>query len=183
MNFPQITLPSSELGVMIGLVGLLVLIAGTRFYKLTVMAPGFLFGALVASKYGNLLGLPPAGPVEPQVMVGLLLGGAAALAMIFLEQLAIALTGALVGGALVMFVGPMLVTVVEWYVPFIGAFIGALIFPSLYRRLLVPTTALLGAVCVGYGLGFNDNLPVIGVLWLFGSCVQWFFRRPPKSDG
>ena len=183
MNFPQITVPSSELDVMIGLVGLLILIAGTRFYKLTVMAPGFLFGALVAAKYGNLLGLPPAGPIEPQVMVGLLLGGAAALAMIFLEQLAIALTGALAGGALVMLVGPLLVPVVEWYVPFIGALIGAVVFPSLYRRLLVPTTALLGAVCVGYALGFDSNLPAIGVLAIFGSCVQWFFRRSPKSDG
>ena len=41
VNFPQITVPSSELDVMIGLVGLLILIAGTCFYKLTVMAPGF----------------------------------------------------------------------------------------------------------------------------------------------
>ena len=157
------------------------MIAGTRFINDSYGSWIFIW-ALVAAKYEIFLGLPPAGPIEPQVMVGLLFGGAAALAMIF-EQLAIALTGALAGGALVMLVGPLLVPVVEWYVPFIGALIGAVVFPSLYRRLLVPTTALLGAVCVGYALGFDSNLPAIGVLAIFGSCVQWFFRRSPKSDG
>lgn len=167
---------------MIGLVGVLILIAGTRFYKLTLMAPGFIIGALVAVNYGNFLGLPPAGGIDPRLLVGVLLGGAAALAMIFLEQMAIALTGALAGGALVMIVGPMVVASIEWYVPFAGALVGALVFPSLYRKLLVPTTALLGAVCVTHSLSLTDNFVAVASLWLFGTAVQWFFRRSPVKN-
>ena len=76
----------------IGLLGLILLIAGARLYRLLVMSPGFLLGGYV--------GYTQVAFGAPEVQLGIIgvmsvVGG---VLMLMIEQLAVSLLGALLGG-------------------------------------------------------------------------------------
>jgi len=156
--------------IVIGLFGVIVLVCGTRLYRLSVMAPGFLLGWYLSLHI--ISGVSPAVQLM-MVLLSSILGG---IAMLFLEQLAISLMGALIGGGLIQ----ELVTVnqQEWYWPILGAFLGALIFPSIFKKSLTIVTAGIGALCIAYSCNeLNNVLGIIG-LSLFGWITQrWFLRK------
>jgi hypothetical protein len=62
--------------------------------------------------------------------------------------------------------------------PVVGAVVGAVSFPPLYRRAVVVLTALLGAVVVVGVSGYDPLPPVILAVAGVGALVQFAWGRP-----
>jgi hypothetical protein len=159
-----------------GVVGGALLVAGSRLYRLALVAPGIAAGLL--------LGLEITAGASPEIrmVAGLSLGVIGAGVLLLVERLAIALGGAFLLGGLANAVTPLVLPGQDaWYVPIAGAVVGLLIFPKLFRSLLFLFTALGGALCIAWAIGRPQDLPVIGGLWLAGTVIQWL-TRPAKGE-
>ncbi|MFT5683110.1 MAG: hypothetical protein ACI8RZ_004037 [Myxococcota bacterium] len=159
-----------------GVVGGALLVAGSRLYKLALIAPGLAAGLL--------LGLEITSGASPEIrmVAGLCLGIIGAGVMLLVERLAIALGGAFLVGGLANAVTPLILPGQDaWYVPIAGAVVGLLIFPKMFRSLLFLFTALGGALCIAWAIGRPQDLPIIGGLWLAGTVIQWL-TRPAKGE-
>lgn len=146
----------------IGVAGLLLLLAGSRLWRVAVVAPGIVGGAAGGGWLGARLALPP-GWIAALSAVGALIGGVVAM---LVERLAMGLAGVL-GGLGAVAVAERFLAVPWWAWP-IGAVLGALVFPAVWRGALVPITAWLGAVCLGQASGYAEPwvvlpLAVLGV--------------------
>ncbi len=81
-----------------------------------------------------------------------------------LESIAVRLAGALLGGSLAQTIWPVVMTggsVTPWWVPFLGAAIGLLMFPGLYRAMLRVVIPLLGGLLVAQGLGHPGDPQIV----------------------
>ena len=148
--------------------GALLIVAGARFYRVAVAAPGAILGLLLTTHF--LSGL-----TDDTSLTIAAIGGAVIGAMItgFIEKLAIRLAGAMVG-AVAADIGWSLLQSAELpiWAPAAGALVGLLIFPSLWRVALKLITPFLGALCVAYAAGYpNHPLPIAG-LTLLGALIQ-----------
>ncbi|MDG1481253.1 MAG: hypothetical protein P8R54_16795 [Myxococcota bacterium] len=159
-----------------GVVGGALLVAGSRLYKLALVAPGLAAGLLLGLEVTS-----GAGP-EIRMIAGLCLGIIGAGVMLLVERLAISLGGAFLVGGLANAVTPLVLPGQDaWYVPIAGAVVGLLIFPKMFRSLLFLLTALGGALCIAWAIGRPQDLPSIGGLWLAGTVIQWL-TRPAKGE-
>ena len=146
--------------------GVILVLFGSRTYKLFLMSPGAVGGVLLALKYS------PTGDELTKAGIAVGAGIVGALLMILVEQLALsAVGGALVGG-LTLAIGPQFVSVVPWYAPTIGGLIGAMLFPTIYRRSLRIVTPIVGALAVGLALDRPEDLWLLGGLSLVGIVLQ-----------
>ncbi|MBL8617190.1 MAG: hypothetical protein JNM72_16390 [Deltaproteobacteria bacterium] len=154
-----------------GLLGLLLLIAGSRFYRVAIIAPGFLAGVALADHF--LSGLGGALPL----IFALLLGAGGALACHVAERVAVRLVGAVIVSGVVHAVAPLLFQreTPWWWAPVAGA-VGLLLFPRLYERLLPLIGAVLGAICVAWAAGKPQEVGLIGALAAGGLVVQLVWR-------
>ena len=160
-----------------GVVGGALLVAGSRLYKLALIAPGMAAGLL--------LGLEITAGASPQIQLvaGLCLAIVGAGVLLLVERLAVSLGGAFLVGGLANAVTPMFLPGQDaWYVPVAGAVVGLLLFPRLFRSLLFLFTALGGALCIAWAAGRPQDLPLIGGLWLAGTVIQWLTRPGQKED-
>lgn len=155
-------------------VGILLLGWGARLYRLAIAAPGFVLGVFAG------LEVAPTASLLVQAGLALLLGLVGAGLLLFLERLAVALTGAVLVGGLVYAVGPLFVATLPWFAPLVGAAVGLLLFPSLYRLALKIITPLLGALCVAWAFGRPHDLLLIGGLCALGAVFQ--LARGQRSD-
>jgi hypothetical protein len=155
------------------IVGALLLIAGARIYRLVIIAPGFVCGALIATNYVS-------GSQEVKLIVTLVAGIVGAIILTKLEKLALAIVGALLTAGLVYSVAPF-IGVVQWYVPVIAGFVGSLVFPYVYKKALPISTALLGALCIGWSTGLSQDPVMICVFWVGGIVVQTMFGGKLKD--
>ncbi len=159
-----------------GVVGGALLVAGSRLYKLALIAPGLAAGLLLGLEI-----TAGAGP-EIRMVAGLCLGIIGAGVMLLVERLAISLGGAFLVGGLANAITPLVLPGQDaWYVPVAGAVVGLLIFPKMFRSLLFLFTALGGALCIAWAIGRPQDLPIIGGLWLAGTVIQWL-TRPAKGE-
>jgi hypothetical protein len=147
-------------------VGLILVIFGSRTYKLLLVAPGLVAGVLLAIEYA------PVG--DPMTKTGIAIGAgiAGAVLMLMVEKIALSSVGAAVLGGLTMAIGPQFVKEVPWYAATIAGLVGAMIFPAIYRRSLRIVTPILGALAVGFALERPEDLILLGTLSLVGIVLQ-----------
>ena len=165
------------LRVVAGVVGTALAVAGARFYSFAVMAPGILLGAVV----GFALPDTVEDPLKAIVAVAVAVFGA--LVCRFVERAAVASFGAVLSGGLVYTTWPhVMSTATPWWVAAIGALLGVFLFPRAFRALLKPLTAVLGALALGWALGLQDNLAVLGALAVVGTLVQFWSSRKGNKE-
>lgn len=153
--------------------GGLLLVLGSRIYRIAIAVPGALAGMMVASRWG--LGTPES-TFMLMTAAGAALGGMAALA---LEQLAVRLAGGLLGAWVGVVAAPSLgYDGAELWLPAVGAGVGLFLFPRLYRTALLLLTPWLGAVALAYALGRPEEALLVAGLTVVGVVVQLFVTRP-----
>ena len=102
-SFNQLTMDVLlEPKVTIWFLGVVLLLVGARFYQLLIMAPGFAIGALIALKY------MPSSSQLMQFTAILVIGSLCAVALMTVEKLSVALSGAFVGVAIVAHGAPLI---------------------------------------------------------------------------
>jgi hypothetical protein len=151
--------------LLVGLAGVALAAAGSRFYRVAVIAPGFAIGAVGAAE---LLG-KASFTMRTAAMVGagLVLG----LLFHFVERAAILLTGLVVGAVGTWLFSKGVHSLPMW-APAAGGLGGLLFFPTLYNRLLPFTTALMGALCIAWAAGKVDSALFIGGITFAGLVIQ-----------
>jgi len=147
-------------------VGLVLVLFGSRTYKLLLVSPGLIAGVLLAMEYS------PTGDQLTKTGIAIGAGLVGALLMLLVEQIALSSVGAAVTGGLALGVAPLLMTKVEWYVPTIAALVGAIIFPMVYRRSLRLITPAVGSLAVAFALQRPWDLWLVGGLFGIGVLLQ-----------
>ena len=169
--------PSALARLVVGLLGVLLLVAGARLYRLAIVAPGFAAGVLA--------GLELMASTDPttRLVSALALGIIGAVLLHMVERLAVAAAGALLLAGLAHALSPLVLAGPEpWYVPVAAALVGLLLFPRLYKAMLPAITAVLGSLAVAWAVERPEDLVLIGVLSVIGFALQRFFRRQPGKD-
>lgn len=165
--------------LLVALFGILLLTSGTRFYKFVVILPGVATGSYL----GVILSL---GQVDEVRLLAI--GTCGVLGMVLsllVEKLAIAIFGALFGGAIAQLALPIFLgTVAPWYWPVIGAVFGGMIIPPLFSRFVPLLSSLAGAFCVAWSMELANNYPLIVGLTVLGFFVQRLFgaKKPDLEE-
>ncbi len=156
---------------LVGILGIALLVAGSRFYRIAIIAPGFLAGVWVAQRLQDKF------PGILAMGVGLVLGLGGALLCYLLERAAVRLVGAVLVSGVVHAVGPVIWHTEPpfWFAPAAGL-VGLALFPSIYQKFLPLIGAVLGALCVAWSLDRIHELPLVGVLALGGLILQVVWR-------
>jgi hypothetical protein len=156
-------LPSGgvEMAVVSGGVGLLLLLAGRRLFWLSLATAGFLTGFLL---------LPQVAPQAGEAVrwgLAVLGGVAGALLAIFVQRVAVALGGFLLGGYGALVLADALAIQAPDFWPIViyvaGGILAALLASLLFEGALIALSALLGAAI----LVQLHPLPSVAQLWLF----------------
>lgn len=158
--------------------GALLILAGARFYRVAVGAPGAILGVLLVTHFLR-------GVVDELSLTIAAIGGAVIGAMItgFIEKLAIRLAGGLVGAFFVDALWPLVQTTeLPVWAPAAGALLGLLVFPALWRTALKLITPFLGALCVAYAAGLPHHPLLIGGLTVLGALVQLKAFKDDDND-
>lgn len=165
------TIPRGALGV----AGGLVCVAGARLYPLVIVAPGFAAGVLA----GMSLPLDP----STRAIAAVVLGAIGALLCRFVERIAVVGVGAVLAGSLANAVWPLLTgQPAPWWGAALGALAGLALFPGVFRAMLLPLTALLGAFLLGWSFGFQTRLPVVLGVAIGGLIIQLATRKREDDD-
>lgn len=160
-------IPLTEPQTLVGLLGVLLLVAGQRLYRLVVIAPGLAAGTMLGLDLseGHSLGVRIAAVSALAILAAFLLHK--------VERIAIAAAGAFLAVGLARVGAPLVLdSEPPWYVFAMGGALGLLLFPSLYQRLLVVITPTIGALCLAWALGRPTDLLLVGGLILAGVVVQ-----------
>ena len=151
--------------LLVGIAGVALAAAGSRFYRVAVIAPGFAIGAVAAHE---LLASASFGiRAGAMAVAGIILG----LVFHFTEKTAILATGVAAGAAATWLVSHHLYALPFW-APAAGAVGGLVVFPTLYNRMLPLTTSVMGALCIAWAAGKPDSLLMIGALTFVGMVLQ-----------
>jgi hypothetical protein len=165
----------------VGFVGVLITLFGARWYKPTVVlssaAAGAVGGMLVCSA---LIDAGIAIPPIAAVVVAFVGAVATSIVAALLHRLALVAVGS-VTGALFFASVAALINPAMWWLPLLGAALGALVFPFLFPLLLRLFTPAVGAACIAWAIGREDSLPIIGGIWLFGAVFQLAFGGKKKA--
>lgn len=148
-------------------VGVLLLFAGSRLYRLMLVGPGFVGGVLLAHHYA------PAGTDLMKMGIILVAGLLGALVLHLMEQTA----QRIVGVALAVGVSTALAPEIfggkpPWYLHYVVGAVGAVGFPIVYERVLPLLTALLGSLALAWSIGREHDIWMIGILTFLGTAVQ-----------
>jgi len=151
-------------------IGVLLLVAGGRLYRLMLVGPGFVMGVLLATHYA------PAGSDTMKMAIVVGCGLLGALLLHLMEQTALRMVGvALMIGAVTAVAPEVFGPKPPWYLNYAAGAIGAIFFPRFYARALPLLTSLLGALSVAWALGRQTDVWMIGILTVCGAIVQTFF--------
>lgn len=163
----RLDLPDSLLdpAVPVGALGLILALAGSRFYRLAIIAPGFALGVLA--------GLEVPGNEQTRMIAAVALGVIGAAVLHLLERFAVRIGGAFLAAGLAQVAAPLITGQPnDWYIPVAGGVVGLLLFPRLYRQLLPVITAIMGGLCVAWSVGAAADLRVVSVVAAVGCVVQ-----------
>ena len=163
-------------------VGALALLAGRKLYWLFVGLAGFAVGTTLAATY--LAGRPE----WLVLIIGVGAGLLGAVLAVFLQRLAIGLSGFLVGGYLVWSALAALdwrVTMVSWILVLVGAVVGLVLVAALFDWALIMLSSLAGAnlitQAVNVRASFSALLFVVLVLVGVGVQGRTLLREKQKS--
>jgi hypothetical protein len=157
------------------ILGSAVLVAGRKLFWLLVGTIGFVIGLEVARRVVH-------GPDIINLLAGLIIGLVFAMLAIFIESIAIGLTGFLGGGYALLslaallgldhFLGPLVAFVV-------GGVLGVILIVALLDWALITISALAGASMIVGGLGLRVGIAglVYAGLVLAGLLIQGFALR------
>ncbi len=149
-----------ETRAIFGLLGILLLVFGSRSKRLVSAAPGALLGITLASLVltDESLGLQIGGAMAAGVA-----GGVAAM---LVQSIALRTAGALVGGIGATVLFPLLSSqsLPPWWLPLAGAIIGSLLLPRLFNAALSVLSPILGAMCLSFALGLEQNHQIYGIV-------------------
>lgn len=172
-------LPGGLLGrLVIGVLGLLLLLAGRRLFWLLLGVAGFGAGFGLARSW-----LPSFRLEEWQaVALAILAGLAGALLVVALQRIGVALVGVVAGGfAVLWLLGLSLERVegLEWLLLALGAAAGGMLAALAFDLALILLSALVGAELVVAGLGATGaaGAAIFVGLVLLGVLAQAFERR------
>jgi uncharacterized membrane protein YeaQ/YmgE (transglycosylase-associated protein family) len=174
----RLDLPDSVLdpAVPVGVLGVVLALAGARFYRLAIVAPGFALGVLA--------GLQVPGGQETRLVAALALGIIGAAVLHLLERFAVRVGGAFLTAGLAQVAAPLVTGQPnEWYIPVAGGVVGLFLFPSLYKKLLPVITAIMGGLCVAWSVGAGEDLRVVGSVAAIGVVVQLASGARGKGGG
>ena len=155
--------------------GIILLITGKKLYWLLVAVIGFMIGLGFATQYVQL------DPPWLIYIVALSAGVIGAVLGIFVQRLAIALVGFIVGGYGSIYLSGLLGIKAEpfnWLAFIVGGFVGLLLVATLLDWALYIISAWAGATLVTRtltdGVGLNENLGLVlfFVLFVAGIIVQ-----------
>lgn len=160
--------------------GIVLLTTGKKLYWLFVAVVGFLIGLAISLQYVNLS--------PPWMVYGIALGAGVigALLALFLQHLAIALVGFIVGGYGAMYLFQLLAKnteTVNWMAFIIGGIVGLLLVASVFNWALYMLSSWAGATLVTEAIDLQAQLGVIlfFVLFVLGMVIQaGLFREEPK---
>ena len=168
-SFQQLTMEAMlEPKVSIWFLGVVLLVLGARFYQLLIMAPGFAIGALIALKY------MPSNSQLMQFTAVLVIGALCAVALMTVEKLSVALSGAFVGVAIVAHGAPLIGENPPPYAFAIAALLGSMIFPKVYDDFRPVVTAIAGSFCIAWSVNQEQALSSIAVIACLGALLQYF---------
>lgn len=163
----------------IGLLGLVLLVRGARWYEPSIRLGAFGAGALGGVSAVRTIALWWPVAWQPAVVIAAAVVGGVIVTLIALATHRLVLVGL---GALLGLVSgvaaQVLVTALAWWVPLVTAVTGLVVFPLLYRKLLPVMTSAVGAVLIAEAAGVADRVWVTLLLWFAGVMVQ---RRPPPE--
>lgn len=167
----------------VGFVGVVLLVAGARFYKpglmLAAAAAGGLLTVATLSTMGELI--PDMGNPRLLAAAGLVSGAASAWVAHVAHKVALVVIGALTGLCAGAAVSGLLPEAPLW-VSVAGGLAGAVVFPWLYEAFIKVVSAAVGAVGLAWAVGMPDSVWLLGVLWTVGSVVQLLGPRPEAAD-
>jgi hypothetical protein len=167
--------------VLVAGIGLLLLLAGARFYRFAIVSPGFVAGVFVVRNLPDVITDMVHFPGQDWVL-SLVLGGICALILNKLEVWAVRLTGAVLAGGLAHIFMPHPI-----WIPLVAGLAGGVVFPPFYKKMLPITTSVLGAVCITWSFeslqGPPETLYMAGALSAIGIVAQtWFFKRKKEDE-
>jgi MFS family permease len=165
--------------------GILLLTTGKKLYWLFVAIVGFVIGLALASQMGLT-------PQWMNYLVAFGVGVIGAILATFLQKLAIALVGFVVGGYGSFYLANTLLGIksetTSWIAFFIGGIVGLLLVASVFNWALYLLSSWAGATLVtrtvteGVKLDPTFGLVVFFVLFVLGMIVQaGLFRDQPKQ--
>jgi hypothetical protein len=161
--------------VAVGMMGIVVLLAGARLYKPTMFTVAFAFGSLLT------LFLMSGGAIEKITAVHLsagLVGGLVGLGLCALvHALGLALLGGWGGATLAVAVIDVFPEIGVWWAPIVGAVLGAVFTSLLFKTMLKVVTPAIGAGLITWAIGFAANPWLLIGLWVFGTWCQFSMGR------
>jgi len=161
--------------------GVVLLTTGKKLYWLFVAVVGFVIGLAIATQYVKL------NPPWLVYMVALGAGVVGAVLATFLQHLAIALVGFIVGGYGASYLFGLLGKNPEpynWMAFIIGGIIGLFLVATVFNWALYLLSAWAGATLVTEAIGLQAQLGLIlfFVLFVLGMIIQaGLFREQPKK--
>jgi len=148
-------------------VGILLLFAGSRLYRLMLVGPGFVGGVLLAHHYS------PAGTDMTKMAIILGAGLMGALVLHLMEQTAQRIVGvALAVGVATALAPEIFGSKPPWYLNYVAGAVGAVGFPIIYERALPLLTSLLGALALAWSIGRERDVWMLVIFTLLGTAVQ-----------
>ncbi len=151
------------------LIGAVLILAGSRLYRLMLLGPGFVGGVLLAHHYA------PAGNNTTKMLIILGCGLVGVVLMHLMEQTALRLIGvALAVGAALAISPEVFGSKPPWYLNYVAGAVGAVGFPIVYERALPLITSLLGALMIAWALERPSDLWMLGLLAIVGVASQTF---------
>ena len=172
------------LRAVVGLLGVVVWVRGAALYDFALRAGAFCGGAIgtvsLVTLAAQQLSLPLTGTV-----IGLLgaVGGAVVMiTAVMAHRTALLAVGTVLGAVGTVAAATLLVAVIPFWAPLVGAAVGALLFPLLYKQLLKVLTPAVGAVAMAWAAGLPEDPRVLVGLWVLGSLIQVFSIGEQESD-
>ena len=177
-SFNQLTMDALlEPKVTIWFLGVVLLLVGARFYQLLIMAPGFAIGALIALKY------MPSSSQLIQFTSILVIGALCAVALMTVEKLSVALSGAFVGVAIVAHGAPLIGENPPSYAFAIAALLGSMLFPKFYDDFRPVVTSIAGSFCIAWSVHQEQALTSVAVIACVGALLQYFITaKSPRTS-
>jgi len=178
-TLPPSTILGPELRVAVGVVAVVLLLQGARFYRVAVVAPGVLGGLAGGLALARQLHLAR----DASIVIACVLALAGGLICHLGERLAVTVGGVLAGIALTIALEPLVAGGLPWWAPVVGAALGGLASPILHRALLPVLTAVVAAPAVAWVIPWPMTAPVLLGLTAFGIIVQLMTGGSPASKG
>jgi MFS family permease len=162
--------------------GIVLLTTGKKLYWLFVAVVGFVIGLAFATQYVHL------NPPWLVYILALGVGVIGAILATFLQHLAIALVGFIVGGYGALYLTRLLginAQPTNWMAFIIGGIVGLLLVASVFNWALYLLSSWAGATLVTEAIGLQAQLGLVlfFILFVLGMIIQaGLFRERPKKQ-